>query len=525
MNTIIISLTRRPDRRQKMADQMSKFGQERWRFFDAIDGKTLRITDKIAAMCAENDFGSNAGAIACALSHIEVWRNIHEPTIILEDDANIKSWEPQKWFADNVCDLLFLGFLTWSGEECEYSRQNFVGGTHAYLITPPVAARLVDWFETNGLRHGFDYCLAHCIPDLCIKSLLPFAATAIWAKSGAADSDIFPANSTKLDLRANWELFANQDHMNDDVERCQTESFLTRQNINAANSLGYFKLVPSGKFNLVDKPGVSLWIKKPIRIQVLCNWCSSEALRQELVKMRGKLWTNYQFISCGQQVDYWLVINSTREKHDSSRTIYILLEPWLPIPAGFCAPNMGFWQLTNIPSGVAKNGRIAIILSEKYHDPGHKFRVDFVRYIESRGLDIIDVYGRENYHGLASYRGTVGENKEDVIARASFYLAAENHRQLDYVTEKFWEPLLCESLPLYYGCTNIEAILPTVSSLVTLTDDFARNVEIILALNYNDHVPWILKMKEWILNERNIFATIQRKIDDIESKFAKMRGK
>lgn len=517
MNTIIISLTRRPDRRQKMVEQMNKFGQDRWRFFDAIDGKSLRVTDKIAAMCADNDFGSNAGAIACALSHIEIWRSITEPTIVLEDDANIVCWEPQKWFAENDCDLLFLGFLTWNGQECEYSPEAYVGGTHGYLITPVVAARLVEWFETNGLRHGFDYCLAHCIADLRIKSLLPFAATAVWAKNAAADSDIYPANSTKLDLHANWEWFPNQDHMNDDVERCCTESFLKRQNINAANTLGYFKLVPDNNFVLVDKSGVSLAIKKPFRIQVLCNWCSSEALRQELVKMRGKLWTNYQFISCGTQVDYWLVINSTREAHDPRRTIYILLEPWLPIPAGFCAPNMGFWQLTNIPSGVPKNGRIAIILSEKYHDPGHKFRVDFVRFIESRGLDIIDVYGRENYHGLKSWRGTVGENKEDVIARASFYLAAENHRQLDYVTEKFWEPLLCESLPLYFGCTNIEAILPTVTGLVQLSNDFERNLEIILALKFEDHVPWILKMKEWILRERNIFVTIQRKLDEMRA--------
>ena len=44
-----------------------------------------------------------------------------------------------------------------------------------------------------------------------------------------------------------------------------------------------------------------------------------------------------------------------------------------------------------------------------------------------------------------------------------------------------------------------------------------RNLEIILALKYEDHVPWILKMKEWILRERNIFVTIQRKLDEMRA--------
>ena len=529
MDTIIISLTRRQDRREKMRQQMDEMSVTDWKFFDAVDGKTLRVTDEIASMCWKNDFGSNAGAIACFLSHLQVWRNISRPTIILEDDATIVAWEPQKWLARlDTCDLLFLGFLTWKDEQVAYSAAKYVGGTHGYVISPGVARRLVAWFETNGLAHGFDYCLAHCVGNLLIESMLPFAVTAPWVKGHEGDSDIAAAKSGKLDLNANWELFVDQDHMNDDVERCREEkAWLTRPQINAANSLGFLKSVAPGKFNLVAKPGISIWIKKPVRIQVLCNWCSSEALRQELVKMRGKLWTEYQFVSNGHQIDYWLVINGTREFHDPARTIYILLEPWLPIPPNFVAPNIGFWQLTHIPSGTiaTKLPRIAIILSEKYSDPGHRFRVDFLRYCEARGLDMFDVYGRENYHHLRSYCGTVGDNKEDVIVRYQYYLAAENHRQLDYVTEKFWEPLLCESLPLYYGATNIEAILPTVTGLVQLTDDFAQNVDKIRSLVFEDHVPWILKMKEWILSERNIFVTIQRKIDERNHKYAGCRGK
>ena len=89
----------------------------------AVDGCELRITDEVRTIFAPNDFQFRRGVLACALSHIGLWKQLVEDAesesyIIVEDDitvcAKFKELLKMSQLAaesNEACDILFLGFF------------------------------------------------------------------------------------------------------------------------------------------------------------------------------------------------------------------------------------------------------------------------------------------------------------------------------------------------------------------------------------------------------------------------------
>lgn len=71
----------------------------------------------------------------------------------------------------------------------------------------------------------------------------------------------------------------------------------------------------------------------------------------------------------------------------------------------------------------------------------------------------VDSYGK--FHKNASVvRDNGRPSKLETIARYRFTLAFENVRAHDYVTEKFFDPLVVGSVPVYLGAPNVEEFAP-----------------------------------------------------------------
>ncbi len=71
----------------------------------------------------------------------------------------------------------------------------------------------------------------------------------------------------------------------------------------------------------------------------------------------------------------------------------------------------------------------------------------------------VDRYGKWNANRvLENDRGR--ETKLDTIARYKFTLAFENSLTKDYVSEKFYDPLIAGSVPVYHGTSTIETFAP-----------------------------------------------------------------
>jgi hypothetical protein len=83
-------------------------------------------------------------------------------------------------------------------------------------------------------------------------------------------------------------------------------------------------------------------------------------------------------------------------------------------------------------------------------------RLSFLRFIQKAGSLPIDLYGRavryieDKWDGLAPYR---------------YSIAVENATGPDYWTEKIADCFLTWTVPLYYGCSNLERYFPPDSFL------------------------------------------------------------
>lgn len=94
-------------------------------------------------------------------------------------------------------------------------------------------------------------------------------------------------------------------------------------------------------------------------------------------------------------------------------------------------------------------------------------RRDYLR--ELAALLPVDSYGGflrnrilENDRGASSKRAT--------IARYRFTLAFENSRARDYVTEKFYDPLIAGSVPVYLGAPNVGDFAPGEHAYIDARD-------------------------------------------------------
>lgn len=293
--------------------------------------------------------------------------------------------------------------------------------------------------------------------------------------------------------------------------------------------------------------------EKKLRCKLLCNWQSSEEACKEFGKMSkgDRTWNNIEITSEDTNIDYYIILNHPRpgDSYDPKKSLVFHMEPWCgedwqkwgvktwgewanPDPTKFFHVHtnaryrtIGFWTMdvsyTTLSSpefatSVTPSVSISSILSQKINDPGHKLRVNFIRFLESKQDPTIPihVYGRENYHNLQSYKGVVGDKKEDKILAHKYYLMAENNSEKNYVTEKLWEAILCERLCFYWGCPNITDSVDSRAFVQLDMNDFEasyQKIKLAVATNlWEQRLPFIRAAKKKFLESYSFFPTIEQ---------------
>jgi glycosyl transferase family 10 (putative fucosyltransferase) len=77
------------------------------------------------------------------------------------------------------------------------------------------------------------------------------------------------------------------------------------------------------------------------------------------------------------------------------------------------------------------------------------------------------------------------ENILRVLPHYKFYLAFENSRTTDYVTERVFLSLVCGTVPIYFGAENIQDFMPA-NNAVIVASDYGSPKELANHLNYLD---------------------------------------
>ena len=94
---------------------------------------------------------------------------------------------------------------------------------------------------------------------------------------------------------------------------------------------------------------------------------------------------------------------------------------------------------------LTKDEDVSLIASSKRKMEGHKLRHAVARACAASEPDVA-VMGR-------GYRAF--ERKSDGLARFRFSVVIENCRQRNYFTEKLIDAIVCDTIPIYWGCPNI----------------------------------------------------------------------
>jgi hypothetical protein len=157
---------------------------------------------------------------------------------------------------------------------------------------------------------------------------------------------------------------------------------------------------------------------------------------------------------------------------------------------------------------------MSIMVSQKLYTPGHKYRHELVSHILKHRLPI-DIWG----NGTKIYTQRFPENNNiygdfksmaEMCENYMFTIAIENTSHDHYFTEKIVNPLLYDTIPLYWGCKKIEEYFPNYS--INLTGNINMDIITIGRVLKNPQY-FALKHKaniEEVLDKVNLIKNVER---------------
>ena len=297
-----------------------------------------------------------------------------------------------------------------------------------------------------------------------------------------------------------------------------------------------------------------------VKVGIITNYCTSKQACIEFGNLgkRYCIWNNIELVSPeSRECDYIVIINKPNtgaeervKQFDKKRTIIFQMEPWCenknwgvntwgdwadPDPNKYLAIigrktptyNNVFWQLeqsySQLKKPIIKTNMISSICSSKYFDPGHIKRIDFLKYMESKSNSVfdVDIFNIDNKHSFRNYKGPVAPfiNKSKGMLHYKYYFMCENNFEPGFITEKLWEPILCETLVFYCGAPDVSKYVDPLSFVEIDLDDFDKAYDIIskaIASDlYQERLPYIRKMKNRLLNEMQFFPRIEKIINEV----------
>ena len=284
-----------------------------------------------------------------------------------------------------------------------------------------------------------------------------------------------------------------------------------------------------------------------IRVLMLCNWCSSQQLIDTWNNMSENgnySWKNIQIVA-SEPCDYYCIINKPPDDatYDPDKTIVFRMEPYMekdvtqwgafakPDPAHFkfvgfhdTQYNNNEWHLSKTyqqlcNESVEKNAELShvlsTVLSDKYKDPGHIKRVDFVKFIEKK-MDV-HVYGSDKFL-WKNYKGELPHHaKDDGLFPYKYSFNVENHSIKNYYTEKLIDGILAETLVFYSGCFNVRDYIDERAFVYLELSNFEHDYQVVKKAIEEDwhtkRLPYIQEAKKKILTELQFFPRLEKIIN------------
>lgn len=210
------------------------------------------------------------------------------------------------------------------------------------------------------------------------------------------------------------------------------------------------------------------------------------------------------------------VLACQRELKACKQTDIIHTQAMLPWFVGIIFGQRGEHRFTMNYEDIAqahpkKDKLISVISSNKAFSQGHVDRLRFIKKLQERYGDKVDVFGR----GFKDFA-----DKWDVLAPYKYHIVIENSSSDYYWTEKLADCYLAETYPIYHGCTNIQKFFPQEALTPIDIRHFEQTAVIIdrviaadLATKRQDA---LLESKQRVLDKYNIFNFVAEACRTIE---------
>jgi len=281
------------------------------------------------------------------------------------------------------------------------------------------------------------------------------------------------------------------------------------------------------------------------KVWFVCNW---DEIYDENVGLRAfRNWPDNDLFELSEtDYEYLIVLGGFRQDNikyfkDKKKTIGFLLEPewsgnWQRNLDEYCelvvaqeahmfkGDNIvehALFMLTQstdhhalyIKGDFPKKKRMSIVISNHGPKPNYDKRFGLFTALLETDLDI-DFYGRNWNVSDSRYKGAP-HNKSDALMDYEYSIGIENSNYPNYLTEKFFDLIVCNTVPIYYGCTNVDKLYPPDSFFeIDFSRDVLSAVEQITDIYHNDdysaRLPSVLIAKSLYYNEYNIFNFLHK---------------
>ena len=166
-----------------------------------------------------------------------------------------------------------------------------------------------------------------------------------------------------------------------------------------------------------------------------------------------------------------------------------------------------------------KTKNLSVIESGKRMAVGHIKRNDILQQIIKKYPNDIEVYGKicRSKKNIKPFKTILPHRqKEKGLLEYRYNLAIENGSTDFYFSEKIVDPLLCWTMPIYWGCKKIDKFLPK-ESYIQLEMGKKGIVEEIIEISKSDiretNIEYIKEAREVILNKYNLWPSIHKAIN------------
>ncbi len=293
----------------------------------------------------------------------------------------------------------------------------------------------------------------------------------------------------------------------------------------------------------IPKLGDPVEREKDIKVQLMCNWISSESLRELLNKQSKGNFRWNRLVVVNNNPDYFVVINKPQPYQTviPEKTVVFQMEPFMKRDSRYWGEwsspdkskflrvlmfgedmNNNEWHLgktytelkSNMKIEKTKGDLLSTVVSSKYVDQGHKLRIDFVKYLESKEYPI-DIFGMSNAHKFRGYKGRLPLYCKDAgMFPYKYVFNAENNKVDHYYTEKIIDAILSESLIFYWGCPNIGDYIDERAFVRLDLNDFESDCNLIkksIEENlWEKRLPYIKQAKKKIVEHLQFFPRLER---------------